>query len=109
MEQDAAVKRARFIQSANETRELFKWVAPAEVIKATNVYSTSFYGSNLWDLEWDKAKQVNTAWIITVKLAWGCPHQTRTYIISQRREAHNLAFEEEIDRMTTLIDSLVAN
>ena len=50
MEKDTAVKRARFIQSSVETKELFKWAAPAEILKATKVYSTSFYGSNLWDL-----------------------------------------------------------
>jgi hypothetical protein len=83
MEQDAAVKRARFIQSSVETRELFKWAAPAEVIKATKIYSTSFYGSNLWDLGGDKAKQVYTAWNTTVKLAWGCPQWTRTYMMQQ--------------------------
>ena len=62
MEKDTAVKRARFIQSSVETKELFKWAAPAAILKATKVYSTSFYGSNLWDLGGDKAKQVCNAW-----------------------------------------------
>ena len=44
MEQDVAMKRARFIQSSVETRELFKWAAPAEVIKAKKIYCASFYG-----------------------------------------------------------------
>ena len=43
MDKDTAVKRARFIQSAVET-------AQAEIIRATKIYSCSFYGSNLWDL-----------------------------------------------------------
>ena len=81
MEQDAAVKRARFIQSSVETREMFHWAAPAEVIKATKIYCGSFYGSNLWDLGGDKAKQVFTAWNTAVKLAWGCPQWTRTYMV----------------------------
>ena len=45
------------------------------------VYSNSFYGSNLWDLGGDRAKQVYTAWNTAVKLAWGCPQQTRTYFL----------------------------
>ena len=77
------MKRARFIQSSVETRELFKWAAPAEVIKATKIYCASFYGSNLWDLGGDKAKQVYSAWNTTVKLAWGCPQWTRTYMVQQ--------------------------
>ena len=83
MEKDAAVKRAKFIQSSVETKELFKWAAPAEIIKATKVYSSSFYGSNLWDLSGDKAKQVFTAWNTAVKMAWGCPIWTRTWMMQQ--------------------------
>ena len=83
MEQDASVKRAKFIQSSVEVKEMFKWAAPAEILKATKVHSTTFYGSSLWDLEGDKAKQVYNAWNTTVKLAWGCPQQTRTYILQQ--------------------------
>ena len=83
MEQDAAVKRAKFIQSTVETREMFKWAAPAEVLKATKIHCTSFYGSSLWDLRGDKAMQVYSAWNTTVKLAWGCPQWTRTYLMQQ--------------------------
>ena len=83
MEQDAAVKRAKFIQSSVETREMFKWAAPQEVIKAIKVHNSAFYGSCLWDLDGVKANQVYSAWNTTVKLAWGCSQQTRTYIMQQ--------------------------
>ena len=66
MDKDTAVKRARFIQSAVET-------AQAEIIRATKIYSCSFYGSNLWDLTGSKAQQFYTAWNNCVKMAWGCP------------------------------------
>ena len=46
MEQEAAVKRAKFIQSSVETREMLKWAAPAEVIKATKIYC------GMWILLW---------------------------------------------------------
>ena len=78
MEQDAAVKRATFIRSSVEIREVFKFAAPAEVLKSLKIYSNSFYGSCLWDLGGEKAKQVFTAWDYTVKLVWGCPAWTRT-------------------------------
>ena len=73
MEKDASIQRARFIKYSVETRELFKWAAPKEVIKATKVYSCSFYGSNLWDLGGDKVGQVYTAWNTAVKMTWGYP------------------------------------
>ena len=78
-----AVKRARFVQSAVETREMFKWAAPAKILKAAKIHCTDFYGSNLWNLGSDKAKQVYNAWNTTVKLAWGCPQWTRTYLVQQ--------------------------
>ena len=83
MEKDASIQRARFIKYSVETRELFKWAAPKEVIKATKVYSCSFYGSNLWDLGGDKAGQVYTAWNTAVKMTWGYPQWTRTYMMQQ--------------------------
>ena len=81
MEQDASVKRAKFIQSSVETREMFKWAAPQEIIRAIKVHNTAFYWSSLWDLNGVKAKQVFSTWSTTVKLVWGCPQYTRTYIL----------------------------
>ena len=83
MEHDAAVKRATFIRSSVEIREVFKFAAPEEVLKALKVYSNSFYGSCLWDLGGEKAKQIFSAWDYSVKLVWGCPAWTRTYLLQQ--------------------------
>ena len=42
MDQDATVKRAKFIQSSVEIRELFKFAAPEEILKSLKIYSNSF-------------------------------------------------------------------
>ena len=81
MEQDASVKRASFIRSSSEIREMFKHAAPQEVIKALKIYCTSFYGSSLWDLNSVKARQMYSAWDYSVKLVWNCPPWTRTYFV----------------------------
>ena len=60
MKHDAEIKRAKFIYSTVEIRETFKSADPSEVLKALNVYCSSFYGSCLWDLGVDKAKQLYT-------------------------------------------------
>ena len=83
MDHDAEIKRAKFINSSLEIRETFKSAAPSEVVKALKVYSRSFYGSYLWDLGGDKAKQVYTAWSTSVKLVCGLSQQTRTYFLLQ--------------------------
>lgn len=81
MDQDTLIKRAKFIQESVKTRELFKFAAPSEVVKALKVYNSSFYGSSLWNLNGDKTRQVYTAWNTAVKLAWGCPQQTRSFFL----------------------------
>ena len=83
MEQDASIKRAQFINSSVQIRELFKFAAPAEVVKAVKVHCTSFYGSSLWDLNGEKAKQLYSSWNQNIKLIWGCPLWTRTYFVQQ--------------------------
>ena len=45
MEHDAAVKRAKFITTSTEIRELFKFAAPSEILKALKIYCNSYYGS----------------------------------------------------------------
>ena len=83
MDQDAAVKRAKLITTSTEIRELFKFAAPSEVLKALKIYCNSFYGSSLWDLGGQKAKQVFNTWNTSVKLVWGCPQWTRSYFVQQ--------------------------
>ena len=83
MEQDASVKRAQFINSSVKIREMFKFAAPAEVLKAMKVHCSSFYGSSLWDLNGEKARQLYNSWNQSIKLIWGCPLWTRTYFVQQ--------------------------
>ena len=77
------MKRAQFINSSVKIRELFKFAAPAEVLKAMKVHCSSFYGSSLWDLNKEKARQLYNSWNQSIKLIWGCPLWTRTYIVQQ--------------------------
>ena len=83
MEHDTAVKRAQFIDKSVEVRTMFEWASPADVLQALKYYCSSFYGSMLWDLDGDKASQVYNAWNTAVKLTWGCPRGTRTFLLQQ--------------------------
>ena len=83
MEKDASIKRAQFIDASVKTRTMFHFAAPQEIIKALKVYNNSFYGSNLWDFQGEKVEQVFSAWKTAVKLSWGCPQNTRSYIMQQ--------------------------
>ena len=79
MDQDTRIKRANFIQESVDIRETFAFANPVEVLRAVKVYASSFYGSMLWDLQGNLAKQVFHAWNTCVKLAWHVPRQTHTY------------------------------
>ena len=83
MDQDAKIKKAKFIQSAVETTGMFRWAAPEEILKAIMIHCTSFHGSSLWDLEGEKAMQVYRAWNTCLKAVWCCPPWTRTYLVQQ--------------------------
>ena len=58
-----------------------KRASPVEVLRALKIYSSSFYGAMLWDLAGEKARQVYNVWNVAVKLTWGCPRATRTFLL----------------------------
>ena len=50
MEHDAKVARARYINQTVEVRESFAFASPLEVIRALEVYTTSYYGAMTYDM-----------------------------------------------------------
>ena len=83
MEHDAKVARARYIDQTVEVRQSFSFASPVEVIRALEVYTTSYYGAMLWDLQGEGASQFYNSWTTAIKLAWSCPRATRTYLVQQ--------------------------
>ena len=83
MDYDTKIKRATFIDSTVQVREMFKFASPVEVLAAFKVFSCSFYGCMLWDLGGEAAGQVYRSWSTAVKLAWEVPRGTRTFLLQQ--------------------------
>jgi hypothetical protein len=81
MDKDIRVKRATFIDESVSVREMFQFANPAEVLQAVKLYVGSHYGSMLWDLGSDMARQYYNAWTTCVKLAWQVPRATHTYFV----------------------------
>lgn len=81
MELDCKVKRAEFIGQAVKVREQFLFAHPSEILKATEVYCSAFYGSALWLLRGEAAQMLYSAWRTNVKLAWKLPRNTHSYFI----------------------------
>ena len=81
MEQDMKCKRASFISRSIEVRETFAYAQPNQVLQAVKTYCFDMYGAMTWSLFSTKAKQVFNTWPTCVKLAWGVPRATHTYLV----------------------------
>ena len=81
MNSDIKHKTAAFISRSLEVREQFSFAHPMEVLSAVRVYCCDHYGSMLWDMEGDMAKQYCNSWNTCVKLAWGLSRATHTYFL----------------------------
>jgi hypothetical protein len=81
MDQDARVKRAKFIDKTCELREIFDFAHPEQVIKAAQVYASDAYGSMLYNFSSNASESFFKSWNTFVKLAWNVPRDTYTYIV----------------------------
>ena len=88
MRQDCKEKRASFIDSSVKIRECFNFAHPAEVVKATEIYSTACYGSNLWDHGSKEFDMLINAWRTGIKLAWDVPRNCRTFLVQEVLAPH---------------------
>ena len=81
MDQDMKCKRGSFIGRSTEVRESFGFAQPNQVLQAVKTYCFDMYGAMTWSLFSEKAKQVFNTWSTCVKLAWGVPRATHTYLV----------------------------
>ena len=81
MDQDALVKRARFIDKTVGIRESFSFAYPAHVMRAVQVFACDGYGSMLYDLSSTSCEALFKSWNTCVKLVWGVPRSTFTYLV----------------------------
>ena len=75
------LKHGSFISRSTEVRETFGFAQPNQVLHAVKTYCFDMYGAMTWPLFSEKAKQVFNSWSTCVKLAWGVPRATHTYLV----------------------------
>ena len=80
MDTDCKFKRAKFIDSSIEVREMFHFAKPSETLKAIQVKCCDSYGSMLWLLQSETAESFFKSWNTAVKLVWNVPRDTYTYL-----------------------------
>ena len=80
MVHDLNVKRGTFISNIHSLRQEFGHLNPSVFLHINNIYNTSFYGSNLWDLGADSADKLWASWNVLLKSSFSLPHATHRYI-----------------------------
>ena len=81
MKHDCDVKRGQFIGKVHSLLQEFYFSAPAVVMKLVNVYATSLYGSNCYDLFSDASERLFRAWNVTVRQVYKLDRTTHRYLI----------------------------
>ena len=81
MEKDCRRTRGKFISKTLEIREQLSFAKPQQIVQAIQVLSTDAYGSMLWDLDSDQAEQYFKCWNTCIKLSYGIPRNTFTYLV----------------------------
>ena len=96
MDHDCHIARARLIGQLVEVRQSFSFASPVEVLRAMQVYCSSYYGAMLWNLQSEATQRFCSAWTTAIKLAWGCPRATRSYLVQQVLSCGSISAQSEI-------------
>ena len=81
MDHDLMEKRGRFIGKIHSFRQEFGNIDPLVYLKLVSVYLSSFYGSNLWDLNGPGSQRLYSTWNIMVRMTFNIPRETHRYLI----------------------------
>ena len=81
MEKDCHRARAGFIDRSVDIREQFSFAQPSQIVNMVQILCTDAYGSMLWDLQSNPAEQYFKCWNTAIKLVYGVPRNTYTYLV----------------------------
>ena len=81
MEKDCNIARAKYIDKSVQLRQNLSFAKPDQILKAKQIFSSDAYGSMLWNLESEASEQFFKSWNTSVKLVYGVPRSTFTYLV----------------------------
>ena len=81
MKTDCTQKRGKFIGKVNSLLKELHFVDPDVMIRLLNIYTTSFYGSSLWDLYSTSVDRIYKSWNVTIRSVFDLPWRTHRYWI----------------------------
>ena len=86
---DCDIKRGKFISKIHSLAQELFFASPEVIMKLFNVYTTSFYGSNLYNLFDKSCTRLYTAWNCAVRQAFHVNNLTHRYLIETISQSLN--------------------
>ena len=83
---DTMLKRGEFIGKIHSLRQELGAVEPQVFLILTNIYLSSFYGSNLWDFNSESAGKLYSSWNRMIQTAYNLPFGTHRFILKELSE-----------------------
>ena len=80
---DLLQKRGEFIGKVHNLRQELGAVDPKVFLILTQIYMSSFYGSNLWDLTSASAGRLYSTWNRVIQTTYGLPFDTHRFILKE--------------------------
>ena len=59
----------------------FYFDSPDVILKLYNIYCCSFYGSSIWDLNFQFVSKLYTSWNTAIRILFYVPRDTHRYLI----------------------------
>ena len=81
MKMDLCQKRGKFIGKMTSLFQEFSYVDPEVLVKIMNIFNTSFYGSNLWDIFSADCEKLFKSWNVAIRMAFNVDRCTHRYLI----------------------------
>ena len=75
------------------------------IIIIINIYTTIFYGSNIWSLSSHSSERLYTSWNIMIRRIWNLPNTTHRYLIEEISNSRHIKISI-FKRYLKFIDSL---
>ena len=81
MKIDCTLKRGKFIGKVNSLLQEFYFADHKAKMRLMNIFTSSFHGSGLWDLQSRETDRLFKSWNVSIRHVLGVPFNTHRYFI----------------------------
>ncbi len=89
---DIMEKRAQFINKSNELGQEFSYAHYRTKIKLNQIFNTSFYGSQLWDLFSKESERIEKSWNVSQRIILKIPRNSHRYFLEPLTNSRHIRF-----------------